>query len=237
MLGGPIIAGATLSRFFALHVVCCTRIAHCFRRSAPSYGVENWESMNGYARTRRPRATYLQEYHELTHKQVCPSYLTPCGKIYCSPVSFFLRSLPARFILGLWSGWPARSTIIQTAPRPRLLLFVAVCIASFLPPSARHHTADWSVVGIIILLVLPLVAGEGEKSWKRRPIAVLAILLLAVALGTLTHFRGTHPLEPGDGRLEQPAIPSEYLKSRTNLERRGALVFSGKTMPQLSFAR
>jgi hypothetical protein len=36
-----------------------------------------------------------------------------------------------------------------------------------------------------LLLALPFVAGEGEKSWKRRPIAVLTILLIAVALGTM----------------------------------------------------
>jgi ubiquinol-cytochrome c reductase cytochrome b subunit len=76
--------------------------------------------------------------------------------------------------------------------------------------------------------VLPLVAGEGEKSWKRRPIAVLAILLLAVALGTLTHLGEHTPWSPVMDAWSSQPIPSEYLQGRTALERRGALVFQAK---------
>jgi hypothetical protein len=41
-----------------------------------------------------------------------------------------------------------------------------------------------------VLLALPFFSGEGEKNWKRRLIAVLTILLVAVALGTFTHLSG-----------------------------------------------
>jgi len=43
------------------------------------------------------------------------------------------------------------------------------------------------VVVIGALLILPFAFGEGEKSWRQRPIAVLSILLIAVALGSFTH--------------------------------------------------
>jgi hypothetical protein len=60
--------------------------------------------------------------------------------------------------------------------------------SSFLPPSAETPILlIGPAIGIIVLLALPFVAGEGEKSWKRRPIAVLTITLVAVSLGTLTH--------------------------------------------------
>ena len=35
-------------------------------------------------------------------------------------------------------------------------------------------------IGIAVLLLLPFLSGEGEKSWRRRPIAVLTVLLLFV---------------------------------------------------------
>jgi len=83
-------------------------------------------------------------------------------------------------------------------------------------------------VGIIVLLALPFVAGEGEKSWKRRPIAVLTILLIAVALGTLTHLAEHTPWSPAMDAWSSQPIPFDFLRGRTALERRGALVFQAK---------
>ena len=52
------------------------------------------------------------------------------------------------------------------------------------------------VIGIVALLALPFVAGEGEKSWKRRPIAVLLVLLTAVSLSALTKLGLHTPWSP-----------------------------------------
>jgi len=83
-------------------------------------------------------------------------------------------------------------------------------------------------IGIIVLLALPFFAGEGEKSWKRRPIAVLTILLIAVALGTMTHLGLHTPWSPVMDAWSSEPIPSQYLHGRTALERQGALVFQVK---------
>jgi ubiquinol-cytochrome c reductase cytochrome b subunit len=79
-----------------------------------------------------------------------------------------------------------------------------------------------------VLLALPFVAGEGEKSWKRRPIAVLTILVIAVALGTLTHLGEHTPWSPVMNAWSSVPIPAEDLRGRKALERRGALVFQAK---------
>jgi ubiquinol-cytochrome c reductase cytochrome b subunit len=84
------------------------------------------------------------------------------------------------------------------------------------------------VIAIAVLLALPFVSGEGEKSWKRRPIAVLTILLAAVALGTFTHLADFAPWSPVMDAWSGEPIPAEYLKGRTALERQGALVFQAK---------
>jgi ubiquinol-cytochrome c reductase cytochrome b subunit len=70
--------------------------------------------------------------------------------------------------------------------------------------------------------------GGGEKSWKRRPIAVLTILLVAVALGTFTHLAGYAPWSPVMDAWSGDPIPAQYLKGRTVLERQGTLVFQAK---------
>jgi ubiquinol-cytochrome c reductase cytochrome b subunit len=84
------------------------------------------------------------------------------------------------------------------------------------------------VVILAGLLLLPFVFGEGEKSWRRRPIAVLTILLSAVALGTFTRLAGNAPWSPVMDAWSAIPIPSEFLHNRTALERQGALVFQLK---------
>src|SRR3981189_392024 len=68
MLGGPIIAGATLSRFFALHVFVVPGLLIAFvgvpLLMVLKLGINEWPMPGRIVR----RATYLQEYHELTEK-------------------------------------------------------------------------------------------------------------------------------------------------------------------------
>lgn len=72
MLGGPIIAGATLSRFFALHVFVIPGLLIAFISLhlllVLKLGINEWPMPGRIVR----RATYVQEYHELTHKEGIP---------------------------------------------------------------------------------------------------------------------------------------------------------------------
>jgi ubiquinol-cytochrome c reductase cytochrome b subunit len=84
------------------------------------------------------------------------------------------------------------------------------------------------VVILLGLLLLPFLSGEGEKSWKRRPIAVLTVMLTAVALGTFTHLAEYAPWSPKMSAWSGAAVPAQFLHSTTALERQGALVFQSK---------
>jgi ubiquinol-cytochrome c reductase cytochrome b subunit len=176
------------------------------------------------------RATYLQEYRELTHKQGIPFVPSAVWKDILFS-GFILLSIAACAVYfgPFGPGGQPDPTIIQTAPRPDFFFLWLYALLSFLPPSAETPILlIGPAVGIIVLLVLPLVAGEGEKSWKRRPIAVLTILLLSVALGTLTHLGEHTPWSPVMDAWSSQPIPTEYLRGRSALERHGALVFQAK---------
>jgi ubiquinol-cytochrome c reductase cytochrome b subunit len=75
---------------------------------------------------------------------------------------------------------------------------------------------------------LPFVFGEGEKSWRRRPVAVLTILLVAISLATLTQLGLHTPWSPAMDAWSRIPIPNDLLHNRTALERQGALVFQVK---------
>jgi ubiquinol-cytochrome c reductase cytochrome b subunit len=85
------------------------------------------------------------------------------------------------------TGQPDR-TIIQTSPRPDFFFLWLYALLSLLPPSLETPALLIGPVVVILgLLLLPFLSGEGKKSWRRRPIAVLTVLLIAITLGTFTH--------------------------------------------------
>jgi len=101
-------------------------------------------------------------------------------------------------------------------------------VLSLLPPSLETPALlIGPVVVIIALLLLPFIFGEGEKSWRRRPVAVLSILLVAVhserlraSLGTR---RGARSWTPGAAFPFRPPS-AQPIGARTQ----GALVFQVK---------
>src|ERR1700727_432127 len=230
MLGGPIIAGATLSRFFALHVFVVPGLLIAFVAvhllMVLKLGINEWPMPGRIVR----RATYMQEYRELTHKQGVPFVPEAVWKDILFSGFILIAIAGCAILLGPFGpGGQPDPTIIQTAPRPDFFFLWLYALLSFLPPESETAILlIGPVIGIVVLLGLPFFAGEGEKSWKRRPIAVLLVLLIAVTLGTFTH-AGLHtPWSPVMDAWSGMPIPAEYLKDRTALERRGALVFQAK---------
>ncbi len=230
MLGGPIIAGATLSRFFALHVFVIPGLLIAFvgvhLLMVLKLGINEWPMPGRIVR----RATYLQDYHELTHEEGEPFVPNAVWKDILFSAFILLSIAACAVYFGpVGPGGQPDPTVIQTSPRPDFFFLWLYALLSFLPPSAETPILlIGPAIGIVALLALPLVAGEGEKSWKRRPIAVLTILLIAVALGTLTHLAEHTPWSPVMNAWSGEPIPQEYLQGRTALERRGALVFQVK---------
>src|ERR1700740_1607240 len=185
MLGGPIIAGATLSRFFALHVFVVPGLLIAFvglhLLMVFKLGINEWPMPGRIVK----RATYLNEYHELTKNDGAPFV----------PYAIWKDMFFAAFILlavaacAMWFGPFGPSgrpdpTIIQTVPKPDYFFLWLYAVLSLLPPSMETPALLIGPVVIILgLLLLPFLSGEGEKSWKRRPIAVLTVLLIAIMLG------------------------------------------------------
>jgi ubiquinol-cytochrome c reductase cytochrome b subunit len=230
LLGGPIIAGTTLSRFFALHVFVIPGLLIAFVSlhllMVLKLGINEWPMPGRVVR----RSTYLQDYKELTHKDGVPFVPYAVWKdIFFS--AFILLSIGAcAFFFGPFgpSGAPD-PTIIQTTPRPDFFFLWLYALLSFLPPAAETPILlIGPFVVLIILLGLPFFAGEGEKSWRRRPIAVLLVLLIAITLATFTRLAQHAPWSPVMDSGNSLPIPPKYLEGRTALQRQGALIFQAK---------
>jgi ubiquinol-cytochrome c reductase cytochrome b subunit len=230
VLGGPIIAGATLSRFFAMHVFLIPGLLIAFVTLhvllVLKLGINEWPMPGRIVR----RETYLREYEELVHRDGEPFVPGAVWKDIAFSGVILLGIVTCAALFGPFGpGGQPDPTIIQTAPRPDFFFLWLYAVLSFLPPAAETPLLMIGPVLVIALLLgLPFFAGEGEKSWRRRPVAVLTILLTAVTLGALTQLGLHTPWSPVMNAWSSDPIPFHYLVGRTALERRGALVLQAK---------
>jgi ubiquinol-cytochrome c reductase cytochrome b subunit len=189
-------------------------------------GINEWPMPGRLVR----RADYLEKYHALTHTDGVPFMPYGIWKDAVFSGVILLAIAACAFYFGPFgpTGQPD-PRVIQTAPRPDFFFLWLYALLSLLPPQLETPVLlIGPVIALIVLVGLPFFSGEGEKSWKRRPIAVLTILLAAVALGSFTHLAGYAPWSPVMDAWSSQPIPAQYLKGRTALERQGALVFQVK---------
>jgi ubiquinol-cytochrome c reductase cytochrome b subunit len=230
MLGGPIIAGATLSRFFALHVFVIPGtlilLIAVHLLMVVKLGINEWPMPGRLVK----RATYEAEYHALTEKDGAPfvPYAVWKDLFFAAFVLAAVAACAVYFGPFGPSGAPD-PTVIQTAPQPDYFFLWLYALLSFLPPAMETPALLIGPVVVIAgLVLLPFLSGEGEKSWKRRPIAVLSVMFIAVTLGTLTHLAGYTPWSPHMNAWSGDPVPDKFLHGSTALQRRGALVFQVK---------
>jgi ubiquinol-cytochrome c reductase cytochrome b subunit len=230
MLGGPIIAGATLSRFFALHVFVIPGLLIGFvclhLLMVLKLGINEWPMPGRVVK----RATYINNYHDLTRKDGAPFVPYAVWKDIFFAAFIILAVAACALYFGPFgpTGRPD-PTIIQTVPKPDYFFLWLYALLSLLPPSLETPVLlIGPVVAIAGLLLLPFLSGEGEKSWKRRPIAVLTVSLIAIMLGTFTHLAGFTPWSPHMNAWSGDPVPDRYIHDSSALARQGALVFQVK---------
>jgi ubiquinol-cytochrome c reductase cytochrome b subunit len=171
-----------------------------------------------------------EKYHELTHTDGVP--FVPYGvwkdAVFSGVILLAIAACALYFGPFGPSGQPD-PRVIQTAPRPDYFFLWLYALLSLLPPALETPVLlIGPAIALIVLLALPFVSGEGEKSWKRRPIAVLTILLSRrIARHVHQHGRPC-AVESGDGCLYCCFHPREASERTHAAQIQGALVFQEK---------
>ena len=230
LLGAPIIGGATVSRFFTLHVFVIPGMLLAFAflhiLMTVKLGVSDWPMPGRIVR----KSTYEQEYRELTAKTGIPFVPDAAWKDAVFAAAIIFSVMACAFYFGPFgpTGTPD-PTIIQTAPKPDFFFLWIYAVLAFLP--ANLETPAVLIAPVIIIagmLLLPLLAGEGERHWARRPVAVLMVSVIALTLAVFTHLGTYTPWSPIMEAWTADVVPTQYLENRTPLERQGALVLQDK---------
>ncbi len=230
LLAGPIIAGETLSRFWTLHVFIIPgliiAIVGMHLRLVLTKGI------NEYPRPGYPvhRDTYDAEYAEILRKEGVPFVPNAIGQDLVAAALVMLGIVACAFFFGPKGplGQP-NPTLINTNPRPDFY-FLSVFAALALIPDWMEVIVLFIVPGLIglWLLLLPFIAGTGEKSYKRRPVAVLSVIFILLAVGVLAYMGETSPWSPRMEAWSGAVIPVEHVDGRSPIEMHGALVLQNK---------
>ena len=230
ILGGPTIGGATLSRFYSLHVFILPGLLMA------GVGVHIWMTLlHGVSEWPMPgrlvsKATYVREYKEITAKTGIPFVPDAAWKDAVFAASILFAVMACAFFFGPFGpGGPPDPTIVQTAPKPDYAFLWIFSLLALLPPSLETPIILVTpILGIAGLLALPLFSGEGERHWAKRPVAVLSVSVIAVTLGIFTHLGTYTPWSPVMEAWTSDPVPPKYLHDRTPLQREGALVLQNK---------
>lgn len=230
LLGGPIIAGATLSRFFDLHVfiipglLVLLALLHVWM--VLKLGINEWPMPGRIVR----RATYIQEYNRLSHEDG----IAFVPGAFWKDVAFSGVIIAAVAVCAFYfgpkgpTGMPDPS-IIRTVPKPDWEFLWIYSILAYLPPDMETgFMLAAPLIALAALIALPFAAGEGEKSWHRRPVAVLTVSFIAICWGVLTQLGTTTPWSPHMDAWSGDPVAPRYLHNDTPVQREGALVFQDK---------
>jgi ubiquinol-cytochrome c reductase cytochrome b subunit len=230
ILGGPIIAAETLSRFFALHVFVIPAILmgfvglHLFL--VLRLGINEWPMPGRIVK----RSTYRQQYEELVRADGEPFVPYAAQKDLVFAGLIILGLLVVAAIAGpIGPNGQPDPTIIQTVPRPDFFFLWLFSVFALLPPwTETVLMLTGPVLALGLLFVLPFISGRGEKSWRRRPFSVVIVILVVTTIGSLTWLGTFSPWSPHMNAWSAVPTPIEYVKGRTPLELQGALLVQSK---------
>lgn len=226
MLGGPIIASDTLSRFFALHVFVLPggilAIVSIHLRMVLTKGINEYPQPGMLVR----RETYDKEYAAILKKEGVPFFPKAISKDLVAAAVVIAAIVACACFFGPKGPLgPPDPLQIDTLPRPDFYFLWIFAIAALMP--------DWMETAVLlggplviglILVALPFFNGTGEKSWRRRPVAVMTVILTYVSLGLLTYLGHTSPWSPDMNAWKSDITPKKFLEGRQPLELQGSLV-------------
>jgi ubiquinol-cytochrome c reductase cytochrome b subunit len=227
LLGGPIIGSDTLSRFFALHVFvvpgAIIALLSMHLRLVLGKGINE----NPTPGVHVDRRTYDAEYQKILKKEGIPFVPHGVAKdVVANGVLLLVIVALAIFIGPKGPDIPGDPTQLIAEAKPDYPFLWLLSAAALLPNGSEYALFFvFPIIAAVVLFGLPFFAGEGEKSWRRRPISIIAVIVIYLSVIMLTYAGLTGPWSPHMDAWSGALIKPEFIKGRTPLELQGALVF------------
>jgi ubiquinol-cytochrome c reductase cytochrome b subunit len=188
MLAGDTVGGATLTRFFSLHVLVFPLLIAGLVAVHLFLVLHHGISEPPRAGEKVDPATYRERYRKL--KQAGPRYI-PYMAWREAVVGFVvvLAVLTLALLFGpKGPGTPPDPTAVFVDPRPDWFFRWYYALIWYKPRPAADLTMVWlPLLALLAMLALPLLFNRGERSPARRPWAVLTVAIALIFFGSLTY--------------------------------------------------
>jgi ubiquinol-cytochrome c reductase cytochrome b subunit len=229
LLGGPVIGGDSLSRFFALHVFVIPGALLFF------LVVHLWLVLKcGVSAPPVPGQGVDPKTYDATYEKQLQSGVPFLGDAMMKDVLFSSLAVIVVVLLAAILGpkgptGPPDPTLPGANPRPEWPFLWLFALLSLSPPGAETFIIlVFPILLIGILFLVPFVSNRGERAPSRRPVAVLAVIVIYTALGVLTYQGATSPWSPKMTAWSSDPIPERLVRNSTPLRLQGAALFQSK---------
>lgn len=227
ILAGDTVGGATLSRFFAAHVFFIPALIFLLVGFHLYLVLHNGISEPPQAGRPVDPKTYRSWYRALLARDGEPFWPDAAWR----DVVFGFLVIATVVGLAIAVGPPEIGnapdpTIVQASPRPEWYFLWYYAVLSLIP----KWSEDWVIIlgpglFVVTLILLPLVAGKGERSPLRRPWSFVIVAFVAFMIayyGVVGH------VAPWSPRMEAPPLPLAVVGTASGPIADGAVVFHEK---------
>jgi len=230
LLGGPVIGGDSLSRFFALHVFVIPGALLFF------LAVHLWLVLKcGVSAPPVPGQVVDPKTYEEEYEKKLKTGVPFLGEAMMKDALFSALAAIVVVVLAAVLGpkgptGPPDPTLAGANPRPEWPFLWLFALLSMSPPASETFIIlVFPAILIGVLFLVPFVSNRGERAPSRRPVAVLAVVVIYTVLGVLTYQGVTSPWSPQMTAWSGDPVPEDLVRSSSPLRLQGALVFQNKS--------
>ncbi len=198
ILGGDVVGGATLSRFFSFHVFFIPALIFGFIGVHLYLVLRNGISEPPVLGHIVDPKTYRDWYNRLLEKRGIPFWPDVAWRDVIFGVAMVVGVVALAFLLGPPAlGKPPDPSIVQADPRPDWYLLWYFAVLALIPPGIE----SWVIIGApmafgIAVILLPFLGSKGERHPLRRPWAIAIVIVAVMMVGTLWRLADQAPWSP-----------------------------------------
>jgi ubiquinol-cytochrome c reductase cytochrome b subunit len=227
ILGGTSIGGATLSRFFAIHVFIMPALIFLFIGIHLMLVLRHGIAEPPVAGQIVDPATYRVEYEKRMHKTGHPFWPDGAWRDFVFGTGVLVViALLAYFVGPPKLDAPPDPSNLIADPKPDWYLLWYFALLALIPPQLEGYVMILAPVVIgILLLAAPMLNNRGERAPSRRPWSIAVVLLSVILIGSLWIEGNNSPWSPN---FDAQPLPEKVVGATSGPVFEGAKLFHAK---------